>query len=71
MSFADISRTTSGMISLATVDVVGIMTFTTEVAKFGIVVAGELPEIAERMNEPETSPTWISLMARLFIFFNN
>ena len=39
MLVEDTSSTISGMTSLATVDVVGIMTFTSEFAKFGIVLA--------------------------------
>ncbi len=71
MSLADVSRTTSGMVATALVDVVGITTLTTAAAIFGIDTAGDVSEMAERMVEPEISPTWIPLIARLFVFFNN
>lgn len=71
MSAVVVSRTTSGRVADEIVVVVGITTLTIEVAIFGIAAAGEVPEIAEIMTEPDTSPTWISLITRLFVFFNN
>ena len=52
-------------------DVVGITTLIVAAAIFGIDTAGDVPEIAERIVEPETSLTWIPPIARLFVFFNN
>ena len=48
---------TFGIVSAATVDVCGIITLTIEVSMLGIVSAGEVGEIAERIVEPETSLT--------------
>ena len=71
MSLVTVSRTTSGRVAEAFVDVVGITTLTAAVAIFGMDTAGDVPEIAERIVEPEISLTWIPPIARLFVFFNN
>ena len=71
MSLVAVSRTTSGMVVEALGDVVGITTLIVAAAIFGIDTAGDVPEIAERIVEPETSLTWIPPIARLFVFFNN
>lgn len=71
MSLVAVSRTTSGMVVEVLVDVVGITTLIVAAAIFGIDTAGDVPEIAERIVEPETSLTWIPPIARLFVFFNN
>ena len=57
MSLVVVSSVTFGIVSPATVDVVGITTLTVASEMLGMVAAGELPEIAERRTEPETSDT--------------
>lgn len=71
MSFAVVSSVTFGIVSPATVVVVGITTFTVALEISGMVAAAELPEIAARSTDPETSETWTPPISRLFVFFNN
>ena len=71
MSLVVVSNVTFGIVSPTLVDVVGITTLMVELEMFGMVAAGELPEIAERRTEPETSDTWTPPISRLFVFFNN
>lgn len=71
MSLVVVSNVTFGIASPTLVDVVGITTLMVESEMFGIVVATDDAEIAERSTEPETSDTWTPPILRLFVFFNN